>query len=47
MNNRLQHKVAVVTGSTLGIGKAIARLFVQQGAYVVLNSHRNDTHKAN
>lgn len=42
MSNRLQDKVAIVTGSTSGIGKAIARLFVKQGACVVLNSHRND-----
>ncbi|MET3116553.1 NAD(P)-dependent dehydrogenase (short-subunit alcohol dehydrogenase family) [Undibacterium sp. GrIS 1.8] len=42
MTLRLQDKVAIVTGSTLGIGAAIARLFVQHGAKLVLNSHRND-----
>ncbi len=42
MAHRLQDKVAIVTGSTLGIGKAIARLFVAEGAYVVINSHTDD-----
>ena len=31
-------RVAVVTGSSRGIGKAIAREFVQNGYCVVLNS---------
>ncbi|TLU87841.1 MAG: SDR family oxidoreductase [Chlorobium sp.] len=34
----LDHKVAVITGSTKGIGKAIAHEFVRQGAKVVLTS---------
>lgn len=42
MPHRLQDKVAIVTGSTLGIGKAIGRLFAAEGAYVVLNSHQDD-----
>ncbi len=42
MTSRLQDKVAIVTGSTLGIGKAVARLFAAEGAAVVLNSHRDD-----
>ncbi|HEY8026888.1 MAG TPA: SDR family oxidoreductase [Burkholderiaceae bacterium] len=42
MTNRLKDKVAIVTGSTLGIGKAIARLFAAEGACVVFNSHKDD-----
>lgn len=42
MTLRLQNKVALVTGSTLGIGKAIVRRFVAEGARVVFNSHRDD-----
>lgn len=41
-NLRLKDKVAIVTGSTLGIGAASARLFMQEGAKVVLNSHLDD-----
>nr|WP_315392551.1 SDR family oxidoreductase [uncultured Duganella sp.] len=39
MVDRLKDKVVLVTGSTLGIGKAVATLFLAEGATVVLNSH--------
>ena len=42
MTGRLAGKVAIVTGSTQGIGAAIARRFAAEGALVVLNSHRDD-----
>ncbi len=35
---RLTGKVAVVTGASMGIGEAIARRFVEEGASVVLSS---------
>ena len=42
MNGRLEGKVAIVTGSTMGIGAAVARRFVREGARVVINSHVED-----
>ena len=33
---RLKDKVAIVTGSSKGIGEGIARVFVQEGAKVVI-----------
>jgi short-subunit dehydrogenase len=33
---KLQDKVAVITGASMGIGEAIAKLFLQEGARVVL-----------
>ena len=41
----LRGKVAIVTGSSSGIGKAIAKGLANQGAYIVLNG-RNETRLA-
>jgi 3-oxoacyl-[acyl-carrier protein] reductase len=38
--NRLAHKVAIVTGSSSGIGKAIALRFAEEGAAVVVTARR-------
>jgi NAD(P)-dependent dehydrogenase (short-subunit alcohol dehydrogenase family) len=42
MSGRLEGKVAVVTGSTQGLGAAIARLFVREGARVMLSGRSRD-----
>lgn len=36
MSKRLSGKVAIVTGAASGVGEAVARLFVRQGAHVVM-----------
>lgn len=42
MNLKLNDKVAIVTGSSQGIGAGIARAFAQQGAKVVINYASNE-----
>ena len=42
MAGRLEGKVAVVTGSTSGIGRASAVLFAKEGARVVVNGRRKE-----
>ncbi|MGP0074618.1 MAG: SDR family NAD(P)-dependent oxidoreductase [Bryobacteraceae bacterium] len=41
--SRLENKVAIVTGASRGIGRAIAELFAKEGASVVLCGRKQET----
>lgn len=41
--NRLENKVAVITGASSGIGNSIARLFAAEGAKVVMPAARKSS----
>jgi NAD(P)-dependent dehydrogenase (short-subunit alcohol dehydrogenase family) len=46
MAGRLQHKVALITGASSGIGEATARVFAAQGARLVLAARSTDKGEA-
>src|SRR5689334_10518766 len=43
MNLQLENKTALVTGSTKGIGFAIARILASEGAAVIVNGRSSDS----
>jgi NAD(P)-dependent dehydrogenase (short-subunit alcohol dehydrogenase family) len=45
MTNRLNSRIAVVTGAAQGIGAAIARLFVQEGCFVYVTDINDELGK--
>lgn len=45
VNKKLKNRVAIITGSTSGMGAAIAMLFASHGAKVVVNGRTKDTGK--
>ena len=46
MTNRLENKVAVVTGGNSGIGEDTATLFAEEGAHVILMARRESEGRA-
>jgi NADP-dependent 3-hydroxy acid dehydrogenase YdfG len=39
---QLHDRIAIITGASAGIGEAIARLFIDEGARIVINARRED-----
>ena len=43
---KFENKVAIITGSTRGIGRATAELFAKEGAKVIVLEQRKNWEKA-
>jgi NAD(P)-dependent dehydrogenase (short-subunit alcohol dehydrogenase family) len=43
MSGRLEGRVAAITGSSRGIGRAVAEAYVREGAHVIVNSREQAT----